>query len=238
MTHSDTRNGESVQHDPRGTLPEPFYEDEFATIYHADCRDILRGPFLGWDVVVTDPPYFGREDLFDTSAVDEGMRLALSENRKGFVFWSYMGQGFPGYPDAVARGEDGAPDAIHVWHKSVPIHPKSVTGNVAGHHYERILAYGLGARCEVFRYPAIMPNFAACAVELTEHPTQKPVDLVRLLVSRTKGVVLDPFMGSGTTLRAAKDLSRHAIGIEVEERYCDIAAERLAQGVLDFGGVA
>jgi site-specific DNA-methyltransferase (adenine-specific) len=68
------------------------------------------------------------------------------------------------------------------------------------------------------------------------HPNLKPVGLMRRLLEKCPpGTILDPFMGSGTTLRAAKDLGRRAIGIEIEEKYCEIAVRRLAQGVLPFG---
>ncbi len=69
-------------------------------------------------------------------------------------------------------------------------------------------------------------------VSVIGHPTPKPIELMIVLVGESRGVVLDPFVGSGTTLRAAKDLGRQAIGIEIEERYCEIAAKRMAQEVL------
>lgn len=75
----------------------------------------------------------------------------------------------------------------------------------------------------------------------SQHPTEKPVGIVAPLIEYAcppHGIVLDPFAGSGTTLRAAKDLGRGAIGIEISERYCEIAARRLAQSALDFGGAA
>lgn len=73
-----------------------------------------------------------------------------------------------------------------------------------------------------------------------QHPTQKPVELMTWCISLADdpATILDPFMGSGTTLRAAKDLGRKAIGIEIEEKYCEIAAKRMQQEVFDFTPLA
>lgn len=200
---------------------KPYYEEKGITIYNADCREILPSlPKV--DLVLTDPPYFGREDMFSTEAVLDVLNVLIPLS-PAFVFW-------PCLADVPLK-----PDAIHIWHKSVPIHPHSTIGNVAGHHYERILAYGTGKRSEVFRVAAVMPNFAACIEECEPHPSQKPSELIKKLLGKVDAdLILDPFMGSGTTLRAAKDLGRKAIGIEIEEKYCEIAANRLRQEVLQF----
>lgn len=72
--------------------------------------------------------------------------------------------------------------------------------------------------------------------EKTDHPCQIPLEIMKKIISITDmGIILDPFMGSGTTLRAAKDIGRKAIGIETEEKYCEIAAKRLSQEVFNFG---
>ena len=188
-------------------------------LIQGDCLEVMA-VLPKVDAVVTDPPYFGREDLFPTESVKDALSQIAKYN--SFVFWPWYG------PDPIDN-----PSAVHVWHKAVPIHPNSTTGNIAGHHYERIFSYGLGARCEVFRVAAILPNFAACEGEFSKHPTQKPLSLVSDLIARAKDArtILDPFMGSGTTLVACQRLGRQGIGIELDADYFEISCKRVQEVV-------
>jgi site-specific DNA-methyltransferase (adenine-specific)/modification methylase len=190
---------------------------EGVELWLGDCREVL--PLIGKvDAVMTDPPYFGREDLFPTDATLDALS-ALGRYSEISVFWPWYG------PDPITA------DAIHIWHKSVPIHPRSEIGNVAGHHYERIFTKGLGRKSKVYRFPAIMAGFSACAQEFVKHPTQKPLDLVHELLCDTDGEVLDPFMGSGTTGVAAVRLGRKFIGIELDPGYYTIAKRRITEAM-------
>ena len=199
----------------------PYFEDADVTIYHGDCREVL--PTLARvDLVLTDPPY--------------GIRII-----KG------GGRGMNGWNDYSEFGE---------WDKTVPPQDLIDLSVAAGKHAvvwggnyfvlppsQGWLVWDKGQRnfsladCELAwtsrdRATRIFDHARAAALQDgKQHPTQKPVALMRWCIEffPDAKTILDPFMGSGTTLRAAKDLNRKAIGIEIEERYCEIAAKRMSQ---------
>jgi len=212
------------------SLPTPYYQDDRSgiTIFCGDCRQIL--PYLPKvDLVLTDPPYgignvwkggFGhgwgkaREEQglrneWDSTPPDAGLLFQIREKAKESIIWG--GNYFDLPPSRCWL----------VWNK--PERGFSLAeAELAWTSFDAVVRVWDCRRSDPGR----------------EHPTQKPLDLMEwcLTKSKTSGVVLDPFMGSGTTLVAAKQLGRKAIGIEIEEKYCKIAVERLAQGVMDFGG--
>lgn len=203
---------------------KPYYQDDFATIYHGDCREIV--PTVAADVLVTDPPYgmgyLSGWNSATTNIVGDGsvesrdVILGLWGDRPALVFGRWD---CPHPKDArmVLTWDKG--DWPGMGDLSLPWGPST----------EEIYVLGAGfvgtRRGSVVRFDRIVgPSL---------HPTEKPVLLLAYLLSACPpGVALDPFMGSGTTLRAAKDLGRKSIGIEIEERYCEIAAKRLSQEVL------
>ncbi len=208
-----------------------FYEDGAVTIYHGDCREWMPDA----DVLVTDPPYgvslntayrssqrghlagcndyapvYGDDEPFDPSHL---LRFPL------VIMW-----GANYYADRLpAQGQ------WLIWDKR--------DGVGFNDQADCELAWTRGTGGTVPRLFSHRWNGMLKASERTHqrlHPTQKPVALMKWCLDffPDAETVLDPYMGSGPTLRAAKDHGRKAIGIEIEERYCEIAAERCAQEVL------
>ena len=191
---------------------KPYYEQSGVTIYHGDCREVLDDVVA--DVVITDPPYPEHES-YGWAVPDLSTWPETILRRRGFYFWH--GDVFP--LPFTAR---------HVWAKA--------NRNIgrSGEQYE--VFYEINGRSTglVMRHAVIdsAMNATLNGDEFWPHPCQKPVRLMRRIIDLTSGLVLDPFMGSGTTLVAAKRIGRKAIGIEREERYCEIAAKRLQQEAL------
>lgn len=218
----------------------PYYQDDKVTLYHGDCREITE--WLTADVLVTDPPYgiawqsrqgavvpgLSQRRTYrviqgdaDTAARDEALnlwgrkpaivfgswRFQRPENTAHRLIWHKRGQG-PGPLKAAFMSQD---EEVYVlgegWRKSSP-------------PLRSVIATDEERSVQPARYG---------------HPTPKPLDLMEILVDRCPpGVIADPFAGSGSTLVAARNLGRRAIGVEVKERYCEVIAKRLAQDCLDL----
>lgn len=213
-------------------LPTPYYQDDSCTIYHGDCREIL--PLLPVvDLVLTDPPY---GIAYKHSGGGCGIHKQKFRNTSPVLGdEQYFNPKFLLHIPCVLFGADhyfaNLPEGgmFHVWDKD----PKGLMSHDSFSDAELFWTSWTRNRC-VFRYlwKGLCQEGAG---EKRYHPTAKPLALMTWCIA-TFGAnaitILDPFMGSGTTLRAAKDLGRRAIGIELEEKYCAIAVERLRQEVL------
>jgi site-specific DNA-methyltransferase (adenine-specific) len=225
---------------------KPYYEHGGITIYNGDCRDVL--PCVAADVLVCDPPY----------GVNLGKHSAAKETRG----WLAKGQ-YASYDDTPENFANVVVPAIALALTVVKrgLVFSSGTGLRVLPPYDSVggvfLPAGMGRTRWGFQ------NFAFCALygtapnlhkgarpsgisstesaDKVDHPCPKPYGWMAWAVgwaSLPDEVVIDPFAGSGTTLEAAKNLGRRAIGIEIEERYCEIAAKRLSQEVLPLEATA
>jgi hypothetical protein len=198
---------------------KPYYEDDAVTLYLGDAREIVTVAFLhnARRVVVTDPPYPNNAGHFDDDVAAAREVLALVDV-ESIVFWNELSR--PPVPLPLV--------AVHVWHRT----------NVNGRPWEPTYHFspsGIKRRSEVYRQAAIFDGAGPGCAEYLGHPTQKSIALMRQLIDKTDlAIVVDPFAGVGSTLRAAKDAGRKAVGVEINERYCEAAARRLAQDVLPF----
>lgn len=236
---------------------KPYYEDTKSgiTIYHGDCREIL--PTLPKvDLVLTDPPYgidFHSPRPNEQRKKDKIRNDGLEEYKK-MIGWLYSSISDVlvdgGVVCCCCGGGGGTPSLAYAWIEvpkhlkleNVCIWDKGFVGMGWRYRFqweaviiatkgERQTWNGGNNRSNILEFQKVIPKNG-------EHPTPKPEALMRQMVSDNSDIgslVLDPFMGSGTTLRAAKDLGRKAIGIEIEEKYCEIAVKRLAQEVLPLG---
>jgi site-specific DNA-methyltransferase (adenine-specific) len=221
----------------------PYYQDDLVTIYHGDCREWIGAADREWlDVLVTDPPYGigwafhggGQKTTMSGTRLHDGIEgdhdtslrdAVLGELRHlpGAVFGSFRAP-FPANVRQVLIYRK-APDA-------------GLVGSTLGFRRdaEPIFLVGEWPRREDARSSIFESRTGPARQKAIEHPHSKPLDvLVPLLRACPPGTILDPFMGSGSTLVAAKSLGRRSIGIEIEERYCEIAAQRCSQEVLGLG---
>jgi site-specific DNA-methyltransferase (adenine-specific) len=243
-------------------LPSPYYQDEQAVIYHADCRDVL--PHLGpVDCVITDPPYGDTKLAWDHQVSGWASLLPASclwccgsmryflDCRDEFVGWKFAqevvwekhnGSGFT--TDRFKRVHElvthwyrgpwadvyKSPQYTHTGIPKNPRRSKFGAGKHLGFLGTRIYD-GSDKRLvtSILRINSLQGK--------ADHPTQKPLPLLAPLIQYScppGGVILDPFCGSGSTVVAAKQLGRKAIGIEISEEYCRITVDRLRQSILPF----
>lgn len=219
-----------------------YFKDENSLIYCSDCRSILPLiPNKSIDLVLTDPPYGIKRD-------------------KGFEgFEGFEGFGGFGKPIARRRYEDDEWDSIRIDPCLVSLILGVGSSHIifGGNFYSDILPQS--NHWIVWDKLQTMPTFGDCELAWTDlprnsvkkylveyngllgkedfrwHPTQKPIKLFTRIItdySKNTDLILDPFLGSGTTLVCAKKLGRKAIGIEIEEKYCQVAVERLRQSVM------
>ena len=227
----------------------PYYQDDLVTLYHGDCRDVTD--WLAADVLVTDPPYgiaWQHKDGWtnadgggghrssgnalsianDTDASVRDEALALWGNRLALVFGDIL---------------------RHVPTKAVHalFYAKSADAGIRGARagrrkdVEAIFMLGpwpvgVGGESSILRSGGRVAGPRGMALR-AGHPHAKPLDVLEELIALAPGTVADPFVGSGSTLIAAKHSGRSAIGVELEERYCELTAKRLSQDTL-FGAAS
>ena len=203
----------------------PYYQQDGITIYHGDCREVL--PSLSADLCITDPPYnlgieYGHGVDDDRPDYEQWCRMWFAQIHAPAIALT------PGVANVAMWCGVRRPEWIIAWHKPAAMGRCPVGFN----NWEPVLFYG---EAKPNRGADVITAVIRPDASVEGHPCPKPerwaLGLVTLL-SDPDETILDPFVGSGTTLVAAKRLGRKAIGIEIEEAYCEIAARRLMQGAL------
>lgn len=235
---------------------KPYYQDDHVTLYHGDCRQVMQEfPDMSMDAVITDPPYTERthakarakhgtrknltitngiedfsaitdeqlsEILAECGRISEGWVIATLDYHHAFTFDKMPPPGMKS-------------QRVGVWVKTNPT--PQLTGDRPAQGWEAIAYLHRSDKRSTWNGHGLHGNYVLKIDGQAGHPTAKPLPMLQDMVRKFTNpgdTVFDPFAGSGTTLRAALDEGRHAVGVELEERYCEIIANRLAQGALDL----
>ena len=238
-------------------MTSPYYQDENVTLYHGDC---LEHPewWTGADAMVTDPPYGIGYKPGATTGATQAQRNANHAALRARGVYGIANDSDTSARDAMldAWGERPAMVFGHwrkvrpertvmrlLWAKTAPGTALASPKKIAWITQDEEI-YVLASTQSEFANGHVDSNVFIDPTQCLRlpsqslgHPTAKPIGLMQWLLRKCKPdwVIADPFAGSGSTLVAAKLLGRKAVGVELEERYCEIAARRLSQGVLDFG---
>jgi len=209
----------------------PYYQDDYVTLYHGDCRDIL--PHLEpVDLVLTDPPY-GIGEAAGSNKSRGKMAVAKdygNDNWDNEPIPQDLINQLITQPAVIFGGNYYAMPPSSCW----LVWDKHITGDFADCELAWTNLPGAVRKIDYL--------WNGCMRKRPEqrwHPTQKPLDVMKWCIAqadtklkKTVASILDPFAGAGTTLRAAKDMNRKSIGIEREQKYCDVIVKRLRQEVL------
>lgn len=198
----------------------PYYQDDYVTLYHGDNREIL--PQLGsFDLLLTDPPYgIGRD----------GQKKSV---RKAYDFkgWDRVRPEREIFQELIAKARKSIIWGGNYFTYALPPEMKWLVwdkGQRIAQSDGELAWTNIGGALRIYTL-----NRGAIQLDVAQHPTQKPVALMKWCISIAGQIdtILDPFAGSGTTGRAAKDLCKRCVLIEQDESYCEIAASRMSQEV-------
>lgn len=232
-----------------------YYEDDQVTLHHGDCREVLAG-LTEVDHIITDPPYSSATHIgarTRTNGAHSDKLVTFDEWTDDHLFATFneFGRLCKGWVVAtmdwrhVGKLAESPPEGLRFARFGVWVKPNStpqLTGDRPAQGWEAVAILHSTSKRMAWNGGGKRGVWTANTINAVDHPTAKPIPLVSDWVRQFTNpgeTILDPFAGSGTTLVAAKSEGRKAIGVELNERYCETIAKRLSQGVLDiFGGAA
>lgn len=228
-------------------MTEPYYVDDLVTLYHGDCREVRE--WLDADVLVTDPPYgrAWRQGQIGTHTRNAASRNGIANDKSTDVRDEVLGLWGDVRPAVVFGDLMLAPPAgtklVCAYRKPLDAGIRGAMGGVR-RDLEAIYLMnrwrsGIGGRSSMFATNApLVGGSQGIVARAGGHPHTKPQDVLEALIQLTAGVIADPFAGSGSTLVAARLAGRRAIGVELDEQYCALIVDRLAQHGLPFGSAS